>query len=116
MHPKSPRSLDTIARSCRYILEDTADASLSTWLAHRQMRQAVERNLEIIGEALMRLRDIDPKITKRISDVHQIIGLRNRLAHGYEDEIDDELVWITVRESLPTLKQEVDRLLPVFEE
>jgi uncharacterized protein with HEPN domain len=80
------------------------------------MRQAVERNLEIIGEALMRLRDVDPETAGSISDVHRIIGLRNRLAHGYEDEIDDELVWIAVRESLPTLRMEVENILPAFEE
>ncbi len=80
------------------------------------MRQAVERNLEIIGEALMRMREVDVETTSQISDVHRIIGLRNRLAHGYEDEIDDEMVWIAVQDSLPVLRREVTALMPAFEE
>ena len=116
MQPRSPKLLDTISRSCRYISEDIDGRSLEDWIAHRQMRQAVERNLEIIGESLMRLRDVDPLTASNISHVNQIIGLRNRLAHGYEDEIDDHLVWIAVRDSLPTLIQEVEQLLPAVEE
>ncbi len=112
MHPKSPKLLDDVARSCRYIAEDTASATLDAYLDRRQMRQAVERNLEIIGEALNRLQAVDPKTAAGIGDLRQIIGLRNRLAHGYDDEIDDALVWRAVQESLPVLQQDVERLLP----
>jgi len=79
------------------------------------MRQAVERNLEIIGEALSRLRASDPDTAAGITHVHRIIGLRNRLAHGYDDEIEDALVWRAVQESLPALRAEVEGLLPDFE-
>lgn len=115
MHPKSPKWLDAIARSCRYIAEDTQGVTLISWLGQRQMRQAVERNLEIIGEALYRIRTVDPETASHISHVHQIIGLRNRLAHGYEDEIDDALVWQAVQSSLPELLAEVEALLPEWE-
>jgi len=79
------------------------------------MRQAVERNLEIIGEALSRLRKVDPDTAAKISDMHRIIGLRNRLAHGYDDEIEDALVWRAIQESIPVLQADVERLLPRFE-
>lgn len=115
MHPKSPKWLDDVARSCRYIAEDTAGATLESYLRHRPMRQTVERNLEIIGEALSRLRVNDPDTAAGITDVHRIIGLRNRLAHGYDDEIEDALVWRAVQESLPTLRADVERLVPDFE-
>ncbi len=115
MHPKSPKLLDDVARSCRYIAEDTAGATLETYLDQRQMRQAVERNLEIIGEALNRLRAGGPETASDIADLNQIIGLRNRLAHGYDDEIEDALVWRAVQESLPVLQSEVQRILPSFE-
>lgn len=78
------------------------------------MRQVVERNLGIIGEALFRLRDIDPETAEQITDLHQIIGLRNRLAHGYYEDIDDSLVWRAVQESLPILRADVETLLPEF--
>ncbi len=115
MHPKSPKWLDDVARSCRFIAEDTAGATLESYLHHRQMRQVVERNLGIIGEALSRLRAADPATAAKITDVHRIIGLRNRLAHGYDDEIEDALIWCAVQESLPVLRAEVELLLPPFE-
>jgi len=115
MHPKSPKWLDDVARSCRYIAEDTTGATLDADLHQRQMRQAVERNLEIIGEALSRLRKVDPDTAAKISDMHRIIGLRNRLAHGYDDEIEDALVWRAIQESIPVLQADVERLLPRFD-
>lgn len=90
--------------------------SLEIYLRDRRMRQVVERNLEIIGEALVRLRKTDPVTAERITDVHQIIGLRNRLAHGYDEEIDDALVWRAVQESLPVLRADAEMLLPEFEQ
>lgn len=115
MHPKSPKLLDDVVRSCQFIAEDTAGETLDTYLHHRQVRQAVERNLEIIGEALVRLRTADPDTAARITNLHRIIGLRNRLAHGYDEEIDDTLVWRAVQESLPVLRAEAGVLLPDFE-
>lgn len=102
MHPKSPKLLDDIVRSCDFILEDTSAMSRDAWLANRLVRQAVERNLEIIGEAAIRLRSVDPETAAAISDIHQIIGLRNRLAHGYDDQVDDRIVWQSVQASDPT--------------
>jgi len=110
MHPKSPKLLEDIERSCRYIVEDTTGLPVEACLQQRQVRQAVERNLEIIGEALGRLRDSDPGTTVGISDVHRIIGLRNRLAHGY-DEIDDSSIWQVTQESVPLLRDEIAHLL-----
>lgn len=115
MHPKSPKLLDDVVRSCQYIMEDTAGQTLEGYLGDRRTRQAVERNLLIIGEALVRLRNVDPETAARISDLHRVIGLRNRLAHGYDEEIDDTLVWRAVSESLPTLHAEAEALLPAFE-
>ncbi|MBA2289602.1 MAG: DUF86 domain-containing protein [Chloroflexia bacterium] len=84
------------------------------YLRDRRMRQVVERNLEIIGEALFRLRKTDPVTAASITDVHQMIGLRNRLAHGYDQEIDDAIVWRAVQESLPVLRADAEMLLPEF--
>lgn len=115
MHPKSPKLLDDVVRSCQYIVEDTEGETLDTYLDNRRLRQVVERNLEIIGEALVRLRTADPDTAALITDHYQIIGLRNRLAHGYDEEIDDALVWRAVQESLPVLWGEAETLLPAFE-
>ncbi len=44
----------------------------------------------------------------------RVVGLRNRLAHGYDDEIDDTLIWSIVQESLPVLRAQIGALLPEF--
>jgi uncharacterized protein with HEPN domain len=75
---------------------------------NRQLQQAVERNLEIIGEATKRILEIDPKI--KISNVRKIVGARNRIIHGYDD-IDNAEIWSIVINSLPILKQEIEDLL-----
>jgi uncharacterized protein with HEPN domain len=72
------------------------------------VKRAVERNLEIIGEAVRSILDIDPEC--RISSARKIVGLRNILAHGY-DGVDDELLWAILQRDIPVLKKEVDLLL-----
>jgi uncharacterized protein with HEPN domain len=67
-------------------------------------KRAVERNLEIIGEAIKRITERDPNII--ISNSKKIIGLRNRIIHGY-DVISDELIWGIVINDLPGLKSEI---------
>jgi len=74
---------------------------------NRQLQQAVERNLEIIGEATRRILEIDPNI--KISDARKIIGARNRIIHGYDD-IDNTEIWSIVIKSLPILKKEIEEL------
>lgn len=86
MHPKSLKLIEDVVRSCQYIVEDTQGETPDTYLNDRRLRQVVERNLEIIGEALVRLRTVDPETAALITDLHRIIGLRNRLAHGYDEE------------------------------
>jgi uncharacterized protein with HEPN domain len=103
--------LEDIVRACGNIAEDTVGMSLETFLARRTERQAVERNLEIIGEALIRLRSVDEETTGRIDHVGSIIGLRNRLAHGYDLEIDDEQIWETSQVWVPVLREQARSIL-----
>jgi len=74
------------------------------------LRAAIERQCEIIGEALRRLAKIDADPCSRISDSARIIAFRNILAHGYAD-VDDRIVWDTVESKVPILLREVDALL-----
>jgi uncharacterized protein with HEPN domain len=75
---------------------------------NRQLQQAVERNLEIIGEATKRILEIEPSIN--ISNARRIVNARNRIIHGY-DEIDNTEIWSIIINNLPVLKQEIDALL-----
>jgi uncharacterized protein with HEPN domain len=76
--------------------------------ANKMLRRAVERELEIIGEAMHRLDMLDSALV--VSGKRQIIGMRNRIIHGY-DKIDDEIVWGTLVRHLPLLKSEINKLM-----
>jgi uncharacterized protein with HEPN domain len=78
------------------------------YLSDKMLRRAVEREFEIIGEAMYRIEKLDSKIN--ISSKKQIISMRNRVIHGY-DKIDNEIIWGTIVRHLPTLKSEIDVLL-----
>lgn len=68
----------------------------------------MEREFVIIGEAMTKILKINENIS--ISSKHHIIGMRNRVIHGY-DKIDDKIVWGTIIRHLPKLKSEVTELL-----
>ena len=72
-------------------------------------KRAVERNIEIIGEAMSRILKIEPKI--KISNSRKIVDARNKIIHGY-DEISNDVIWGIVVNNLPALKNEVESLLP----
>ena len=74
------------------------------------LRSAVERQFEIIGEAMTQLARTDELVVDQISQYQRVIAFRNVLIHGYAD-VDDRLVWDVVKANLPTLKREVDALL-----
>ena len=74
------------------------------------LKRAVERNLEIIGEAINRIKQRDPEFLKNISEANAIIGLRNHVIHSY-DNISDESIWSILTNHLPKLKIEVDNLI-----
>jgi uncharacterized protein with HEPN domain len=71
-------------------------------------KRAVERNIEIIGEATKRILQQDSSIN--IENTRKIVDVRNRVIHGY-DSISDEIIWGIVINYLPKLKAEVRKLL-----
>jgi uncharacterized protein with HEPN domain len=78
---------------------------------HNLMRKrAVERNLEIIGEAINRIITRDPNIQNEISEARSIVGLRNQVIHAY-DSISDESIWSIIINHLPVLKIEIEKLI-----
>ncbi len=70
-------------------------------------KKAVERNLEIIGEAVNRILKVD--INFPIENAKNIIGTRNRIIHSY-DNISDDVIWTIVVRELPLLKKQIDDL------
>ncbi|MBS3933430.1 MAG: DUF86 domain-containing protein [Truepera sp.] len=110
MLPRAAKLLEDIRDAASYILEITEGKTEDDYAQNRMLRQTVERNFEIIGEAVRRLDHHDPATASRISQVARIIAFRNALIHGY-DVIDHALVWQVVERSLPMLLNEVEALL-----
>ena len=73
-------------------------------------RSAVERQFEILGEALNLASKEKEDLELEIPDLWKIIGLRNRIIHGY-DTVDDELVWDISQRKIPLLHQRLEELL-----
>ena len=71
-------------------------------------KKAVERNIEIIGEAVSRILKIEPNFN--LENAKNIIGTRNRIIHSY-DNISDEVIWTIVCRELPELKSQVEKFL-----
>lgn len=72
------------------------------------LQDAVERNIEIIGEAMNKLLIIEPNI--KISNSRRIVDARNKIIHGY-DEIDNTQIWEIIINRLPILKLEISKYL-----
>lgn len=75
---------------------------------NKLLRRAVEREIEIIGEAMNRILKIEPTI--QIENARQIVDTRNWVIHGY-DKVDDVVIWGIVSKHLPKLKEEIETLL-----
>ena len=71
-------------------------------------KRAVERNIEIIGEAMSRVLKVDPDIG--ISHTRKIVDTRNRIVHGY-DSVSEDILWGIIVKNLPDLQKEVKKLL-----
>src|ERR1700743_879160 len=67
-------------------------------------KRAIERNIEIIGEASRRIYGVQPDI--QITSIRKIIDTRNRISHGY-DNVSDDIIWSIVIKNLPLLQEEI---------
>lgn len=83
------------------------DTPLETYLEGGPVTWATERQMELIGEALGKVRRTAPDLAERIPNVHKIIGMRNILIHGYLI-VSGRIVWLAAT-------QQVAELIPVLE-
>lgn len=110
MHAKTPKLLEDVRDAAQFIVDLSRGRSLEDYTRDRMLRQTIERNFEIIGEAMNRIAKLDPKVAASIGDHSRIIAFRNALAHGY-DLIEDDRVWSVVQSGLPTLLAAVQGLI-----
>jgi len=99
-----------IAEACDLIAQFTAGKTLTDYQKDPLLRSGVERQFEIIGEALNQAIQHDPSVEELISNSSRIISFRNRLIHGYAT-ISDKVVWGILETHLSVLTQEVKDLL-----
>ncbi len=93
--------------SSRYVMEITGDQSLERFNEDRMFRRTIERELQIIGEAMLQLKSVDPKCAAGFDEHQRIIGFRHVLVHGY-DALEADIVWHIVTEKLPLLVQQLE--------
>jgi len=90
--------------------EFTAGKQFADYATDNMLSAAVEREFEIIGEALGQLARLDEGLAAGTSEHRAIVAFRNILIHGYA-EVDDRLVWDVVETKLPVLIREIDGLI-----
>lgn len=99
---ESRKYLFDIERAADSITQFTAGKTLADYEASRLLRAGVEREFEIIGEAVAQLARRDPALADRIPEYRRLIAFRNVLIHGYAD-VDDVLVWGLIDSKLAQL-------------
>lgn len=110
MRLETRKYLYDVQRAIALLREFTTGKTFADYEREAMLRAAVERELEIIGEAVAQLARLDQPSAARISEYPRIIAFRNLLIHGYAD-VDDRLVWDVVETKLPVLSHEVEMLL-----
>jgi uncharacterized protein with HEPN domain len=110
MQLESKKYLFDIKQAAGLLTDFTRGKSFADFQGDPMLRSAVERQFEIIGEALTKLAKVDQETATLVSEHRRIIAFRNILIHGYA-QIDDRLVWGVLDSKLPTLSQEVKELL-----
>ncbi len=110
MTPALTKRLRDARTACTHIAAFTAGRTLDDYLTDVMLRSAVERQIEILGEALNQARRIDATLADRLPRLHQSIAMRHRIIHGY-DMVDDELVWMATQVRIPLLQEQLGAVL-----
>jgi uncharacterized protein with HEPN domain len=105
--------LEDIERHAEAAIRFARGLDTAQYLADDKTRAAVERSLEICGEALRQLQKAAPELAAQVPQARAIIGFRNILAHGYA-EIDHFKVYSVLTTDAPALLETVRRLLAAF--
>ncbi len=92
------------------IVAFTLGKTLEEYISDAMLHSAVERQFEIIGEALAQLARSDPELAERVPDYRRIVAFRNILVHGYA-VVDRARVWRVVEDELPRLGTVLNELL-----
>lgn len=115
MQPRTRESLGDIMEATAYIARKVEASSLEEYLSNEDLRFAIERNLLIVGETVVRITDNDPATLMQITDFREAIGLRNVIIHDYKN-VNDTQIWGIITGFLPGLAGVVRQLLATGDE
>jgi uncharacterized protein with HEPN domain len=110
MRLESKKILEDVRLAAAHILDFTRGKTFDDYVKDEMLQSAVERQFEIIGEALNRLSKIDTETVSKITYFERIISFRNILIHGY-DVVDSAVVWDVIQQNLPGLHNEAKALI-----
>ncbi len=111
MHADAGKLIWDARHAAERVARYTAGKTLVDYQLDDLLRSAVERQFEIMGEALGALRRVDPQTASLIAELPRIVAFRNLLIHGYAS-VDDRIVWGVVEGQLQPLIQTLTQLLP----
>ena len=101
--------VEDAVRACELISQFIQGMSEEDFYSDAKTKAAVEREIEIIGEALNRMKAIDPELLAKIDNWKEIIGFRNVIAQGY-DVVEDAIIWESVINDLPLLHKQLKEM------
>ncbi len=110
MRPETAKFLGDILEAVERIVTYTQGKTREEYLADNKLRDAVQWNFAVVGEALNQLHKLDAGTVERITEWQRIIAFRNQLIHGY-GVIKNEITWDIIEHKVPVLRGEVRRLL-----
>lgn len=110
MHPDAGKLLWDAQQAAERVARFTAGKTFAEYETDEYFRSAVERQFEIIGEALNQLSRLDPATAATIAELPRVVAFRNVLIHGYAS-VDNRIVWGVVEGSLASLRVAFSRLL-----
>jgi uncharacterized protein with HEPN domain len=111
MSLRNPKKyLYDIINCSEFVLQLTKDKTVDDYKNNRVFRSALERELQMIGEAMLQLDHMSPEMVEKISEHRSIIGFRHVLVHGY-DSLDPDTVWNVVETKIALLLEQAKELL-----
>lgn len=110
MQPDPRKYLWDALRATGFLRRFAAGKTFAEYQDDVLLRSAVERQFEIVGEALSQLAKSNPDMAAQVPELPRIVAFRNILIHGYAN-VDDALVWQVLTDKLPQLETAVRTLL-----
>lgn len=110
MNRETRKLLFDALSACQAIRQFVQERTFDDYEGNLLLRSAVERQFEIVGESLNQARQLEETVASLVPDLPRIVGLRNRLIHGYAT-VNNQIIWSIVHNDLPLLEQQLETVL-----